>query len=54
MHRRCDLYPQREGDDVLVWCFFNYGGPPGKRYKHVDGWLKAFEQDLREGYFLAA
>jgi len=50
---RCDLFPQREGDDILVWCFFNRGGPPGKRYKHVPGWLEAFERDLRDGFFLA-
>ena len=50
----CDFFPQRVGDDVLVWCFFNRGGPPGKRYKHVDGWLDSFEHDLRDCFFLAA
>jgi hypothetical protein len=51
---QCDFFPQRVGEDVLVFCFSNRGGPPGKRYKHVTGWLQDFEHDLNEGYFLAA
>lgn len=51
---QCDFFPQRVGEDVLVWCFSNRGGPPGKRYKHMAGWLQDFEHDLRDGYFLAA
>jgi hypothetical protein len=51
---RCEFFPQRVGEDILVWCFDNRGGPPGKRYKHVAGWLQEFEHDLRECYFLAA
>jgi len=51
---RCDFFPQRVGGDVLVWCFFNRGGPPGKRYRHVRGWLASFRQDLQDGFFLAA
>jgi hypothetical protein len=51
---QCDFFPQRVGEDVLVWCFSNRGGPPGKRYRHVTGWLQELQHDLRNGYFLPA
>jgi hypothetical protein len=50
---QCEPIAQVVGPDVMVYCPMNRGGPPGKRYRHVTGWLSEFERDLRDCYFLA-